>query len=82
LQKKKALFERVASGSTIKTIGLPFFIEMRITIPLLPEQQRIANCLCSLDDLIAAQTQKLDALKTQKKGLMQQLFPSPDEVEA
>jgi type I restriction enzyme S subunit len=44
------------------------------------EQQRIADCLSSLDDLIAAQTQKLEALKTHKKGLMQQLFPSPEEV--
>jgi type I restriction enzyme S subunit len=32
--------------------------------------------------LIVAQTQKLDALKTHKKGLMQQLFPAPEEVEA
>jgi len=31
---------------------------------------------------IAAQTQKLEAIKTHKKGLMQQLFPSPEEVEA
>lgn len=48
----------------------------------LAEQQRIADCLTTLDDLIAAQTQKLDALKTHKKGLMQQLFPSPQAVEA
>ena len=41
----------------------------------------IANCLTSVDDLIAADTQKLEALKTHKKGLMQQLFPSPEEVE-
>ena len=46
------------------------------------EQQRIADCLTSLDDLIAAQTQKLDVLKIHKKGLMQQLFPSPKEIEA
>ncbi|MBM3859696.1 MAG: restriction endonuclease subunit S, partial [Verrucomicrobia bacterium] len=43
------------------------------------EQQRIANCLSSLDDLIAAQTGKLEALKTHKKGLMQSLFPSTAE---
>lgn len=43
------------------------------------EQQRIAGCLTTLDDLIAAQTQKLEALKTHKKALMQQLFPSPEE---
>jgi type I restriction enzyme, S subunit len=46
------------------------------------EQQRIADCLTSLDDLIAAQTQKLGALKIHKKGLMQQLFPSPEELKA
>jgi len=43
------------------------------------EQQRIVDCLISLDDLIAAQSQKLDTLKTHKKGLMQQLFPSAEE---
>ena len=44
------------------------------------EQQKIADCLSSIDELITAQTQKLDGLKTHKKGLMQQLFPSADEV--
>ena len=51
-------------------------------IPNLEEQKRIASCLSSLDALITAETQKLEALKTHKKGLMQQLFPSPEEVEA
>lgn len=45
------------------------------------EQQRIADCLTSLDGLIAAQTQKLEALKTHKQGLMQQLFASPEAAE-
>ncbi|QTS84682.1 restriction endonuclease subunit S [Ectopseudomonas khazarica] len=40
------------------------------------EQQRIADCLASLDDFITMQTQKLEALKTHKKALMQQLFLS------
>jgi type I restriction enzyme S subunit len=44
------------------------------------EQQRIADCLSSLDELIAAQGRKLDALKTHKSGLMQQLFPSEGET--
>jgi type I restriction enzyme S subunit len=48
--------------------------------PTLKEQQKIADCLSSLDALIAAQTEKLDALKTHKKGLMQQLFPGPEAV--
>ena len=82
LQNAKPHFERAASGSTIKTIGLNFFIDLSFHIPALSEQQRIAECLSSLDELITAETQKIDALKTHKKGLMQQLFPSPEEVEA
>ena len=43
--------------------------------------QRIASCLSSLDDLIAAETKKLETLKLHKRGLMQQLFPSPENDE-
>ena len=39
------------------------------------EQQKIADCLASLDDLIRAREAQLVALKGHKKGLMQQLFP-------
>lgn len=46
------------------------------------EQQKIADCLASIDDLITAQTQKVAALKAHKKGLMQQLFPDMNEVDA
>jgi len=45
-------------------------------IPDTPEQQRIAEFLSSLDAIITAETQKHEALKTHKKGLMQQLFPN------
>jgi type I restriction enzyme, S subunit len=55
-------------------------IPLRCPTPI--EQQHIASCLSSLDTLITAETQKLEVLKTHKKGLMQQLFPSPDEVAA
>lgn len=44
--------------------------------PTKEEQQKIANCLSSVDDLILAQTNRLEALKAHKKGLMQQLFPN------
>ncbi|MEY4591733.1 MAG: hypothetical protein RIR18_628 [Pseudomonadota bacterium] len=56
--------------------------DLVLFLPSYKEQQRIADCLASLDDLIAAQTQKLTKLKTHKKGLMQQLFPVLDEVTA
>ena len=44
------------------------------------EQQKIANFLSSLDELITAQAQKVESLKAHKKGLMQQLFPAADKV--
>ena len=44
------------------------------------EQRKVTACLSSLDDLIAAQSDKLAALQTHKQGLIQQLFPSPSEV--
>ena len=46
--------------------------------PRVPEQHRIASCLSSLDALIAAEMQKHAALQRHKRGLMQQLFPSPE----
>ena len=76
LQLLKPYFEGIATGSTIKTIGLPFFNALRVTVPRLAEQQRIADCLSILDARVATQVQKLDALETHKQGLLQQLFPS------
>jgi len=46
-----------------------------VLIPTKKEQQKIADCLSSLDEVIELEAQKLDVLKTHKKGLMQQLFP-------
>ena len=43
------------------------------------EQQKIAFCLSSLDEVIAAHSQKLNLLKDHKKGLMQNLFPQEGE---
>ena len=40
------------------------------------EQQKIADCLSSIDDLIDAESRKLRALEKYKKGLMQKLFPA------
>jgi type I restriction enzyme S subunit len=63
--------------TNLTTTGIDLF---EIKRPGIPEQQRIATCLSNLDSLITAETQKLETLKTHKKGLMQQLFPSPEET--
>lgn len=52
------------------------FSRIKIYLPDPLEQLKIAACLSSLDNLIRAQNQKLEALKDHKKGLMQQLFPA------
>lgn len=80
LQRMKPVFERIATGSTIKTIGVPFFRDMGVMVPSLSEQQRIAETLFSLDTQITVEADKFAALKTHKKGLMQQLFPSLEEA--
>jgi type I restriction enzyme S subunit len=68
--------------ATMTTIGQTDVASVTLSYPNVVEQKRIADCLTSLDTLITAATQELDTLKTHKKGRMQQLFPSPEAVEA
>lgn len=57
------------------------FAPMLVPVPKLAEQQKIAECLRSVDDLMAAQARKVNALKAHKKGLMRQLFPREGETQ-
>lgn len=69
--------ENASTGSTRKRIGLIDLKKLTLTVPEdKGEQQKIASCLSSVDDLIVLQTTKIEALKKHKKGLMQQLFPN------
>ena len=83
-ERMVAFYDERAIGSLIEKRRVHFsaFLKFNIRFPLLPEQQCIADCLSSLDALIAASTQELDVLKTHKRGLMQQLFPSLEVVNA
>lgn len=63
-----------------KMISYKQFSEVLLPKPSLEEQQKIADCLVSIDELITLHTQKLKALKDHKKGLMQQLFPAEGET--
>lgn len=56
------------------------FLKQKILVPSLSEQEAIASFLTTLDELITAQDQKVEALKEKKKGLMQQLFPRSGET--
>lgn len=77
-----AYVDRINTSSGIPHISAKQIKEFRICFPSDAEQQRIASCLSNIDAQITAATQELDTLKIHKKGLMQQLFPSREEVEA
>ena len=79
LDYRKDLLAKKAVKSTVLSLRLPIVENFVIGRPQLPEQQKVAECLTSLDEVIATQSQKLAALKTHKKGLMQQLFPREGE---
>lgn len=74
LQQHKQEFERQAVGSTIKTIGLPYFKKLKIALPPFPEQKKIAQILSTWDQAITATEHLLENSQQRKKGLMQQLL--------
>ncbi|MDG1276003.1 MAG: restriction endonuclease subunit S [Algoriphagus sp.] len=75
------LLSQKAVRSTVLSLRLPILQDFPIEIPnKTQEQQKIASCLSSLDELITAHSQKLELLKDHKKGLMQNLFPQEGET--
>lgn len=75
-------FAKVVEGQNVKNLYYVELEPIHICRPSLPEQEKIAACLSSIDELITSQSQKVDVLKTHKEGLMQKLFPSMVEVSA
>ena len=68
-------YTRVMSQSTRNQVPITTQRDFILQLPQPKEQQKIASCLSSLDDLITAQRDRLEQLKLHKKGLMQGLFP-------
>lgn len=75
---QKQINETVVGGA-IPTLSQDSISKFKILIPKVEEQKAVADFLSSVDDLISAETDKLDQLKAHKKGLMQQLFPTINE---
>lgn len=70
-----------AQGAKVYGISSTRIASIRLPLPpKAAEQRKIAACLGSLDDWIAAETDALAALRQHKTGLMQQLFPQPGET--
>lgn len=67
---------RLRVGSGLPNIQIKSLREFEMSITeSFKEQQKIADCLSSLDEAITAHIDKLEALKNHKKGLLQNLFP-------
>ena len=66
---------RLAQGITIVHLYAEFLKSMKVFVPTdITEQKAIADVLSTADDEIDLLNKKLEALKEQKKGLMQQLL--------
>ena len=75
IEKNRLAMMNLSGGASPAIIPKSEFEKLKLPFPNLPEQQKIADCLSSLDDMIRAQGERIEALKQHKKGLMQQLFP-------
>lgn len=82
LEKNAAYIASLAAQQAVPLINKSDFSAVRFYYPPNPkEQQKIAACLSSLDEVITAETEKLDLLQDHKKGLLQQLFPTEGETQ-
>ena len=67
-------FRKTAQGSTRFNLSRESFKNLSFLVPKLEEQQKIADCLLSLDEKIDAETEQVAQLQQHKKGLLQQLL--------
>ncbi len=74
LQHMKPLFETIALGSTVKTIGLEFFRKLRIPVPPRQEQDQAVVMLLAAEERVAREQSELEKLKMLKNGLMDDLL--------
>lgn len=76
----RLVIERTGTSATLKRVSTEKFRALPILLPEYAEQRKIADCLASLDDLIAAEERNLELIREHKQGLMQQLFPKEGET--
>ncbi|MBE3704764.1 hypothetical protein HJ207_19435 [Vibrio parahaemolyticus] len=70
------VYNKVATGTLVekKRVHFSAFKELKVPLPSLLEQQKIASFLSKVDEKITLLSEKKDKLTEYKKGVMQQLF--------
>ncbi|HNF52213.1 MAG TPA: restriction endonuclease subunit S, partial [Chitinophagales bacterium] len=71
---------RMSAKNSVDSVRRAMITEMPILLPSKKEQEKIADTLSSIDDLIIAQNQKIEALQLHKKGLLLGLFSTLSET--
>ncbi len=74
LQHLKPEFERISNGSTIKTIGLPYFRQLTVPLPSIGQQRAVSTALRDADSLIATLQRLVVKKHAVNQGMMQQLL--------
>ena len=64
----------VGASECRRNVDWDMLYSQKFNLPCLAEQQKIADCLSALDDVIKKQKATLAAWKEMKKGLLQQMF--------
>ena len=67
----------IDDGGVVKRLYNDSIKKTSIHIPSMSEQRKIAGCLSSIDEAITLYSEKVSLIEQHKKGLMQQLFPTP-----
>lgn len=77
---RKTTYALCDGGGKRYFLSLKTIKDLKIYIPTLAEQQKIADCLSTLDEMIEEEEAAIEKLKEYKKGLMSKLFPADDSI--
>lgn len=73
-QSIQTKIDEKTSGTTVKGISIEGLNQIYIRLPCKAEQQKIADCLSSIDSLIQTQQKVVTTWQQRKKALLQQMF--------